>query len=137
MAKFTQFQRKSVEKKGMHPIWRGIGCILIIIAPLMSYGLTLLFVPALIATGNVPYQLLGYIHFPAWVYHSKITFGIGSYLSSFSNPWFNIIIFLVILLILTGVGSLLYTYLYSLVGPARYTAVDAPPSKHKPKFFKR
>ena len=35
--------------------------------------------------------------------------------------------------LLTGVFSLLYSIVYQLIGPPRYTAVDAPPSKYKPK----
>lgn len=135
MGKYTQFQRKSPPKRKMHPIWRGIGCILLVIAPLFSYGLTVLAVPSILP--RFPYQLKGPMNFPLWVYRSPITSWYGNFMHSFHNPWVNIITFIIILLVVTGITSLVYTMLYQLVGPARYTTVDAPPSKHTPKFFKR
>jgi hypothetical protein len=137
MAKYAKYQRKSPEKKGTNPIWRGIGCILIIVVPLLAYGLMLVFVPPIIATGKVPTQLLGPVHFPDWAFKLRITADIASYISSFNNLGINIISFLVILLILTGIASLLYSMIYSLVGPAQYSELDAPPTKYKGKKYTR
>lgn len=137
MAKYAKFQRKSSERKRSNPIWRGIGCILIIVVALLTYGLMLVIVPLIIATGKVPYQLLGPVHFPDWAFKLRITADIASYISSFNNLGINIISFLVILLILTGVASLLYSIIYSLVGPARYSDLDAPPTKYKGKKYTR
>lgn len=121
----------------MNPIWRGIGCILIIVVPLMAYGLMLVFVPPIIATGKVPNQLLGYVHFPAWAFKVPIVASIASFISSINNLWINIITFFVMLMILTTVASLLYSMIYTVVGPPRYSAQDAPPPKYKPKVYKR
>jgi hypothetical protein len=137
MGKYTRYQLKSPVKKVMHPIWRGIGCILIIVIPLMAYGLMLITAPAIIKTGLVPYQLLGYLHFPVWVFRFHITSAIAVFIGSLKNLWFNIIVFFVMLLILAGITSSLYSALYQLVGPARYTSLDAPPSKHKAKRYTR
>jgi hypothetical protein len=137
MTKYSKYQRKSSEKKGMNPIWRGIGCILIIIVPLLAFGLMVLIVPPIIATGKVPYQLLGYVHFPDWILKLRILADITAFIGSINNLWLNIITFFVIVLILTTVASLLYSVIYAAVGPARYTALDAPPSKHKVKVYKR
>jgi hypothetical protein len=137
MGKYAKYQRKPRVKKGMNPIWRGIGCILLAVVPVIAYGLMLVFVPLVIATGKVPYKLLGHIIFPEWVFKVPTVGTIASYISSIENLWTNLIIFFVILLILTGVSSLLYSMVYSLVGPARYSELDAPPSKHKGKVYTR
>jgi hypothetical protein len=121
----------------MHPIWRGIGCILIIVVPLLAFVLTVVFIPTIIATGKVPNQLLGHVHFPDWAFKVRIVADIAGYISSLDNLWLNIITFFVVLLILTGVASLLYSLIYTLVGPARYSALDAPPTKYKAKVYKR
>ncbi len=121
----------------MNPIWRGIGCILIVIVPLVAYGLMLVFVPPIIATGKVPNQLLGYTHFPDWAFKVQIVASIASFISSINNLWMNIITFFVMLLILTAVASLLYSMIYTLVGPARYSELDAPPTKYKGKKYTR
>ena len=137
MSKYVKYRIKPKPKKELNPIWRGIGCILIVVVPLMAFGLMLLVVPALIATGKVPYQLIGYVHFPLWAYRVMIVKNIALFIGSFKDLWLNIIIFWVMVLILTTVASLLYAWIYSLVGPARYTALDAPPPKHRGKNYKR
>jgi hypothetical protein len=121
----------------MNPIWRGVGCILIVIVPLLAFWLMLVLAPPIIATGLVPYQLLGYIQFPAWALRNKITSGIAFFIGSLNHLWLSIIIFLVVLLILSAIISISYTALYQTFGPIRYTPVDAPPSKHKPKKYTR
>jgi hypothetical protein len=137
MSKYVKYRIKPKPKKELNPIWRGIGCILIVVVPLMAFGLMLLVSPALIATGKVPYQLVGYVHFPLWAYRVMIVKNIALFIGSFKDLWLNIIIFWVMVLILTTVASLLYAWIYSLVGPARYTALDAPPPKHRGKNYKR
>lgn len=137
MSKYTKYQLKSPNKKGMNPIWRGIGCILIIVVPLLAFGLMLVFVPPIIATGKVPSQLLGHVHFPEWTFKVWTLADIVRFISSIDNLWTNIITFFVMLVILTGVFSLLYSMIYSLVGPVRYTELDAPPTKYKGKKYTR
>ncbi len=137
MGKYSKYQRKSAEKKGMNPIWRGIGCLLIVIVPLVSYILMVLLGPLVIATGKIPYQLLGHVNFPAWVWRYRILNGIALFILNLNNLWFNILAFFVILLVLTAVTSLVYSLIYSLVGPARYSETDAPPSKYKAKKYTR
>jgi hypothetical protein len=137
MGKYSRFEFKKAGKKGMNPIWRGIGCLLIVIALLLAYGLTVIFVPSIIATGKIPYQLLGHVQFPDWAFKLKVTAEIAGFLSSFNNPWTNIITFFVILLLLTGVASLVYAIIQSVIGPPRYSDQDAPPSRHKAKKYTR
>ncbi len=137
MSKYVKYRVKQAPKKGMNPIWRGIGCILLVVVPLFAFVLMELLVPVLINTGKVPYQLVGYVHFPDWAYKVMIISSIVKYIGSIQNLWINVITFFVIVLLLTTVASLLYTWMYSLVGPSQYTALDAPPSKHKAKAYKR
>jgi hypothetical protein len=137
MEKYAKYHRKARVKRELNPVWRGIGCILIIVVPLLTFGMMLISVPSVLATGKIPYQLLGRVHFPDWVFKLRITATIASFINSFDNLWVYIITFFVILLILTSVASLLYSLIYKLVGPARYTEMDAPPAKYKPKVYKR
>ena len=137
MGKYTRFQRKAPGKKALNPIWRGIGCILIIVVPLLAFWMMLVLVPPIIATGKVPYHLVGRVHFPEWAFKFKIVGLVATFISSIDNLWISIITFFVMLVILTGFMSLPYAILYSLVGPARYTEMDAPPTKHKVKKYTR
>ncbi len=137
MGKYSRVATTSTRKKEINPIWRGIGCLLIIFVPLLSFGIMLVLVPSLIATGLIPYQLLGYVQFPEWIYQVPLLVNIAIFIGSINNLWLGIITFLVIVLILSGVSSLVYSMVYSLVGPERYSEFDAPPSRHKPKKYTR
>jgi hypothetical protein len=137
MAKYAKFQKKAAKKRDMNPIWRGIGCILIVIVPLMAYGLTVLVAPTIVATGKVPRELLGYVQFPLWVFKVRILADITYFIAHINNLYMNIITFLVMVLILTAVASLVYSFIYATVGPERYTATDAPPPKYKAKKYTR
>jgi hypothetical protein len=137
MAKYAQFKQRPTARRVMNPIWRGIGCILIVVVPLVAYWLMILTVPMIIATGKIPYQLLRPAHFPDWAYRAPVIAEMARFIGSISNLWLNLIAFFVIILLLTGVASLLYSMFYALVGPARYTEVDAPPAKYKGKKYTR
>ena len=137
MGKYAKFQRKSQPKREINPIWRGIGCLLFVIVPLMAYGLMLIVSPLIIKTGLVPYQMLGYVHFPVWAFKFQITSTVALFIGSLKDLWLNLAVFFLMVLILAVIISFSYTLLYQAIGPARYTAVDAPPSRHKAKVYKR
>jgi hypothetical protein len=137
MDKYGRFHQKTRGKKRLNPIWRGIGCLLIVAVPVVAYGLMDFAIPLIIATGKVPYQLLGRVYFPNWTLKIPVLWNVTSFISSVDNLWLKIITFIVIMLLLTGVSSLLYSMAYAIVGPARYSAVDAPPTKGKVKKYTR
>jgi hypothetical protein len=137
MEEYVNYERKAGGRPGMNPIWRGIGCILTVVVPLISYALTTIFIPPIVATGMVPHELLGRVQFPAWAYTTPVVSSIAGYLGSIDNLWIKLIGFFIMISLLTGVFSLLYSIVYQLIGPPRYTDLDAPPSRHKPKVYKR
>ena len=68
MAKYNKFQQKPEKKAGMNPVWRGIGCLLIVIIPLLGYGLMKLLLPPIIASPYAPTDIMGFVQFDEWVY---------------------------------------------------------------------
>jgi hypothetical protein len=137
MTAFNKFQPKTRQKKGMNPIWRGIGCILIVVVPLITLGLTTIVAPLIITTGYVPSELLGHVNFPDWVITAPILSGIASYIAGINNLWLGVVVFIVILVLLTGISSLIYVTILQFIGPPRYSEMDAPPSKFKAREYKR
>jgi hypothetical protein len=137
MGKYNRFQVKTKVKKGLHPIWRGIGCLLIVIVIAIAYGLTRLLVPQIIASGYIPWQVAGPIRPPEWAFSTPLLSTVSYFLASLHNPWVNLITFGVTAILLTGITSLIYAAVYSAVGPQRYTSKDAPPSRYKPKKYTR
>lgn len=137
MGKYVRFHAKTLGKKPMHPVWRGIGCLLIVFIPILSLWLMTVFVPKIVATGKLPYQLVGHVQFPKWMLKLRFLDGITGFIGSLDNLWISIITFLVILLILTAIVSISYAWIYGAIGPARYNETDAPPAKYKTKKYTR
>jgi hypothetical protein len=137
MAKYSKYQRKPEQKAGPNPLWRGIGCILVFVVPLITYGLMLILNPVIIATGLVPPELLAKAKFPDWFAKTIVFKDIASFFGSIDALWLKLVVFFVLLLLLTAISSLIYTMIYQLVGPPRYTERDAPPTGEKVKAYKR
>lgn len=139
MGKYTIYQRpEHKRRREVHPIWRGIGCLLIIIVPLISYAGAVLLVNYGLSQGwPIPAEWLGYIKFPVWVWQIPFLASIARPMANFSHPLAILAFFVVVLILLTGLVSTVYAFIYRGLGPPRYTTLDAPPSAHKPKQYKR
>jgi hypothetical protein len=137
MGHYDRYQDRSIKRRETSPIWRGIGCILLVVLPLITYALTSIAVPFVITTKYVPQELQGYAKFPAWISRVPVLNGIAGFLGIINDLWLKITIFIVILVLLTGSFSLVYVAILQVIGPPRYGTIDAPPSKHKAKQYKR
>jgi phosphotransferase system glucose/maltose/N-acetylglucosamine-specific IIC component len=123
MAKYGQYSRQPAQKQRpweIHPVWRGIGCILMILIPVISYAAAVLIVRENLDQGwlPIPPQLARTIILPY--------FG--------SVPYFFATLIVAALLALVGFGLItaLYALVYGLVGPSRYGPLDAPPEWGRP-----
>ena len=137
MSKYSKYQKDVHVTHEMNPLWRGVGCLLIVLVPLLAYGLMLLVMPPVLATHLVPAELQGFVRFPDWVLKVRVLSSVALFIGSIKNLWLGLLLFLLVLLILAGIISLLYTAVYQAVGPARYTEKDAPPTKYKGKKYTR
>jgi len=120
------------------PVWRGIGCVLILVFPLISFACAQLLVNAALAHGwAIPNELLGYIKFPDWLVSNPILAVILVPIAGYNNLKAILVLAIVIFVILYSLYSTLYAVLYKTFGPPRYTATDAPPTGRKTKHYKR
>ena len=128
-----QYRKEQQEKRWkINPAWRGIGCILFLIIPVMAWvgaGMVLQSYHNLPLVGEmnqlvaVPYTRIPQIDqiiFPINHYFATIDFRSGQ-------------LFLTILLLFIGYGlmALLYAILYKVAGPPRYGPFDIPPDAMK------
>lgn len=106
-------------KTGVHPIWRGIGFVLMIIIPFMAYAGTML--------------LLEQNRMNGWVQIPSDLLAVGS------DPLLYVkIILTVFLIFLLYSIFLLFTFVInSLFGPPRYGPTDAPPTSYRGRRYKR
>lgn len=116
---------------------RGIGCILMILVPVLSYGIALLLVQRGIGAQIIPPAWYGYMTFPAYL--SRLS-GINLIINFLSGiralP--AILTWTVVTMVVTGgIISVIFGYIYEVFGPPKYGPTDAPPPRIKVKRYKR
>ena len=99
----------------IHPIWRGVGFMFLIIIPALSYIATLALLDANTANHwmGIPPELI----------------------SQWGEPllWIKIILTVVIALVFYALFMLITFFVYRFLGPERYGPLDAPPVKGRVK----
>lgn len=103
----------------IHPIWRGIGCILMVLLPIMSLAGAILLVRENFRQG--------WVYFPGWMLNSFVLPTLGRVYVA------DLLLMLVLLVIGSGVLTLGYGFVYRMVGPPRYGGYDVAPMKYRKK----
>ena len=124
MGKYDKFNpRASAAQRPweIHPIWQGIGCLLMILIPVMAYAGAVLLVQANVSQGWVPIsaELARPVNIP----------NVGSFEYLFAN------LLVAAILAMLGFGLLvaIYSLVYRAVGPSRLGPLDADPIRRKTK----
>ncbi len=131
-------RRAMNEKPQLPAIWRGIGCLMIVVIPVVSYILAYYTVQLAVAQNwPMPYQLMGAPIMPSLLRASDALLPIVQFIESQQNLYAVLLLAVVYIVVLGGAVSLVYTYIYRYVGPPRYGPLDAPPSKTRVKRYKR
>ena len=118
-------------------IWRGIGCVLIILVPVLSYAAAELSLPFFLNQGLVPRELLTAPQVPDWLWIAPVLAQlVQSLIGRYGFPAVMVLTFVYILFI-SGIFSVLYAFMYRLTAPSRYGPMDAPPPRIKVKKYKR
>jgi hypothetical protein len=139
MAKYRQYAAPPPKRrKDIHPIWRGLGCLIILIIPVISYaGASVLMDTAWKQKWPLPNWMYGYPVAPKFITQVQVLRDTFAPLLSFKDLYGLAIFTLLLMVVLYGLYSVIYAILYNIVGPPRYSHLDAPPPKVKPKPYKR
>jgi hypothetical protein len=140
MSKYSSSVHKRIKPKedGPHVVWRGIGCMTMVIIPIISiaagyetinYGLEHNWV--------IPYQLLGTPRFPDLFYRSSGLMTILSPIAATLHFYAYAVASFIYIILLGGISSLAYALAYRFVGPSRQNPLDAPRPNIKVKKYKR
>lgn len=125
-----QYHKEQQERKWrVHPAWRGIGCILFLLIPIMSwFGTIMIFqsgikIPLLWEMTKI--VTLPYVHIS---FIDRLSLQINKFFIQIGLMTGQL--YLTILLSVVGFGILafLYAVLYRVAGPPRYGPFDVPPS---------
>ncbi|MFM8322040.1 MAG: hypothetical protein ACKOC5_14100 [Chloroflexota bacterium] len=99
----------------VHPVWRGIGCILLLVAPPVAYAIAHLLVEANMTENWYP--------LPANLMNTVPVPQLGLTLT---HVYANLLAATILLVLGSGLLMLIYTVIYSIVGPKRYSPMDSP-----------
>jgi hypothetical protein len=117
---------------------RGIGCILLAIVPLISYGSAVLLVKYGVKNGwPIPPNWLGTPHIYPLLLKLQGLRTVWDFILLQTNLTANLVFALAIAVVIFGVLSILYGILFKMMGPSQYGPTDAPPIRVKVKRYKR
>ncbi len=110
---------KAASSEGVHPVWRGIGCVLMILIPIMAFAGAVLLVQANLEQKwlPTPYELAQPVLLPY--------FGRVNYLYAY------LLVAVILSLIGFALLSVVYALVYNLIGPSQYGPVDSLPVRHQ------
>lgn len=136
MSKFQKYHKSPLEKPrpwDIHPVWRGIGCLLLLIIPVMAYAASVILVDLNATNGWLPspYSLMRPIRIPF----------LGLLYPPLGEPiphlWANLLVTVLLSLLGFALFVAFYSVIYSLIGPPRYGPLDAPPLRPPPRRRRR
>lgn len=138
MGRYSSNMREPAAKPtGVHPIWRGIGCLTIIITPVLAYAAAYITEPMFYNRGLIPNELLITPQVPGWLWNAPgLAQGVQFILSQ-PGILAMLVLTLMYILILGGILSVAYAMMYRMLAPSRYGPMDAPPPKVKVKKYTR
>jgi len=123
MAKYSSYNRRTpLDERPwtIHPIWRGIGCVLMLLIPIMAYAGAILLVEANIEQGWIPLpvELLRPVSLP--------------YLGQVQHLGANLAVTVLLSFIGFALLSFLYSILFRVVNPDPLGPLDAKPVRSRP-----
>jgi hypothetical protein len=140
MGKHTSYKanEKRVIRGQVHPVMRGIGCILFVIVPILSYGVGVILVNLGIQKGwPIPPNWLGTPSIHPLLLKLQGMLPVYNFIYRQTNLTANIIFAIAIAVVIFGVMSILYGFMFKLMGPPQYGPTDEPPIRVKVKRYKR
>ena len=140
MSKYTFADRRRAEASAgrPHPIWRGIGCLIILIVPVVSFAAAYLIAQIAIASRwPVPYELTGYPVVSPTLWKVAAFAPLWAFIQSQNNLYLILAFTVIIIFLLAILVSIIYAFVYRFTGPPRYGPYDEPPPSRKVKRYKR
>jgi hypothetical protein len=124
MAKYGKVGRQTAPPPrpwDIHPIWRGIGCILFLVGPIIAFAAAHILVDTIIEQNwiAVPYEMSGTIVLPFVNYPIHHFFA-------------DLLVAALLLLLGFALIMIVYSVIYGFLGPSRYGPLDSPPIRRKP-----
>jgi hypothetical protein len=116
----------------IHPAWRGIGCILFLLIPIMSWVIATLLLQSNLKI-PLPYQMMQVVAIPFTHIREidKVILSINQYFDATGFVFGQLFLTIIFSIIGYGIMAFLYAVLFGIAGPPRYGPFDVPPSRIK------
>ncbi|MBM3152464.1 MAG: hypothetical protein FJZ96_09745 [Chloroflexi bacterium] len=132
MGKYAKYERRPFQRPWTtHPVWRGIGCLMMIVVPTISFLGAYEIVNGSYRIIPVPNELLGNIQFPVWVWRFTWFTDIAQAITRFPNPLAVLVFGVSLLIVFSAILTTIYAIIFRMMGPPRYTKVDSPPFRKR------
>jgi hypothetical protein len=135
MTKYTRVAKKPEERRWqIHPIWRGIGCFMILIIIVMAYAGAKEFIDYNQKSQklSLPKELYDKVEIPYTKYIPALKKD-DVVNKNLAHLKYGYVLFtLIFMFIGFGAFSFIYSAIYRVSGPSRYTVVDAPQVRRPP-----
>lgn len=139
MGKYGSRVKKPVmpQRNVVNPYMRGIGCLLMLIVPVFSYGVGDLLASRRFGYQVIPPEWFGNMTFPPILNALPGLKGILNYLGNIPHLPATLALTVVTIILVGGILSVIFGWLYSLLAPSPYGPMDIPPPRIKTKKYKR
>lgn len=139
MTKYATTRKKEKVKTNQpHYVWRGIGCVMMILIPVISYAAGVETINYAIAhRWTIPIELLGLPRFPDLFYQSSGLMTLLAPIARVKHFYAYATAAAAYAILLGAITSMAYAIVYRMTGPSQYGPLDAPPPKVKVKPYKR
>ena len=141
MGKYSTYNRRQEKPRrstGVHPVMRGIGCIMMVLVPILSYGVALLLVNyGYTHNWPIPPSWFGRPTIPPILLNLQGLRPVWDFLVVQNNLIAIVVFTIVVIIIIGGIMAIIYGYIYTLFGPPKYGPTDVPPIRIKVKRYKR
>jgi hypothetical protein len=141
MGKYRQRTREEakIDKNTVSPYMRGIGCLFMLIVPIFSYGVGdyLAEMGFGARAGILPPEWYGRISVPPALANFQGLNVVANFLATRPHLTATLVFALVVLLVVGGILSIVFGYLYSILAPSKYGPTDVPAPRIKTKKYKR
>jgi purine-cytosine permease-like protein len=142
MSKYSSAHRREFKRPyKIHPIWRGIGLMIMILIPIIAWFGAVELVKISQASEVIEVQrftrgLSAPFKFPDWFMAAPVLSDIGRWMRSIPMLKLKLVYFFMIALVLSGVLSIIYGLIYRAAVP-RYAPLDEPAPKVRAKKYTR
>lgn len=140
MTKYTVASRRGMrtEERQVEPIWRGIGCVMIVVVPLMAYGIaTIVMGIAVSQNWPIPYQLMGYPTLPKEFFALPGLVPVALWIQGQQNLYGILTLTVLFTIVIGALVSLLYAIVYRAFGPPLHGPLDVETPRIKVQKYKR